>query len=113
MLEEIKKYKLVSGLLAASAIFVVAGFIWAMVAPQKANGPLILHFDELRGITAVGGIGIIVFAGIFGMAVVVINGFLAMALEKRSLLFGKLTAVLTLVFAVLLFMAFAVIISVN
>jgi hypothetical protein len=47
------------------------------------------------------------------MAVVVINGFLAMALEKRSLLFGKLTAVLTLVFAVLLFMAFAVIISVN
>jgi hypothetical protein len=113
MFEEIKKYKLVSGFLAASAVFVVAGFIWAFVALQRMNGPHILHFDELRGITAVGGAGVIIFAGIFGMAVVIINGFLAMALEKRSVLFGKLTAVLTLVFAILLFIAFAAIISVN
>jgi hypothetical protein len=113
MFEQIKKHRLVSGLIAASAAFVLGGFIWAMLALEKATGPLILHFNDLAGIAAVGGIGTIVFGGVFGIVVVIVNGFIAIEFEERNPLFGKLIAILTLVFAVLLFIAFAAILSVN
>ncbi|MGB7957327.1 MAG: hypothetical protein WCF77_00585 [Minisyncoccia bacterium] len=113
MFKEIKKHKLVSGLIAASAAFVLGGFVWAMMSLEKITGPLILHFDDLAGIAAVGGIGTIMFGGVFGIVVVFINGFLAIEFEKRNPLFGKLIAILTLVFAILLFIAFAAILSVN
>jgi hypothetical protein len=113
MFEKIKKYKLVSGLLAASAVFVFAGFLRTVISLERMSGPFILHFNDLNGITAAGGMGTMIFAGLFGIAAVLINGCLAIALEDRSPFFGKLTAVLTLVFAVLLFIAFAAILSVN
>lgn len=113
MLERFKKHKLVSGLLAASAIFILAGFVWAIAVLGSTSGPLLLHFNDLQGITAASNVGIIVFMGIFGVVVLFLNGFSALELEERSPFFGKLTAVLTLVFAVLLFIAFAAIISVN
>ncbi len=114
MFKKAKKYKLVSGLLLASALLILAGFAWAMAALAGSRTPLILHFNDLQGITAFGGVGVMVFAGIFGLAVVLMNGILAFALERRNLpFFGKLTAILTLVFAVLLFIAFAAILSVN
>jgi hypothetical protein len=113
MFEQIKKHRLVSVLIAASAVFVLGGFVWALLSLEKVSGPLVLHFNDLAGIVAVGSINAIVFGGIFGIAVVFINGCLAVEFEARNPLFGKLIAVLTLVFAVLLFIAFAAILSVN
>jgi len=113
MFERFKKYKMVSGLLAASAIFVLTGFIWALAGLRTMSGPMLLHFNDLQGITATGNTSVIVFAGIFGMVVVVLNTCLAFEFEERSPFFGKLTAVLTLTFAILLFIAFAAILSVN
>jgi len=113
MLEKLKKHRLVSGLLAASAVFVLAGFIRAMTSFEKTSRPFVLHFNDLQGITSVGGIGIPVFAGVFGIAVVFLNGSLALEFEERNAFFGKLTAVITLAFAILLFIAFAAILSVN
>jgi hypothetical protein len=113
MLETIKKHKMVCGLIAASAAFVFAGFLWAIIFFGRTSGPFILHFNDLAGITMVGKMGIIVFAGIFGIAVVLLNGVLALEFDERNLFFGKLAAVLTLVFAILLFIAFAAILSVN
>jgi hypothetical protein len=113
MLEQIKKYKLVSGLLAASAIFVLAGFGWAMAMLGKITGPLVLHFNDLQGITSVGSMGVIVFGGVFGIVVVLVNSSLALEFEERNPFFGKLVAVLTLIFSILLFIAFAAILSVN
>ncbi len=114
MFQKAKKYRLVSGLLAISAFLTVAGFAWAMAVFSGSRTPLVLHFNDLQGITAFGGIGMMVFAEIFGLIVVLVNGILAFALEGRNLpFFGKLTAILTLAFAVLLFIAFAAILSVN
>jgi hypothetical protein len=113
MLEQIKKHKLASGLLLTSAAVVLAGFAWAMASLGEMPNSLVLHFNDLRGITAVGGMGVIVFGGIFGIVVVFVNGCLALELEERNPFFGTLIAVLTLVFAILLFIAFATIISVN
>jgi hypothetical protein len=113
MLEKVKKYKFVSALLSAAFLFVIGGFLWAWFSLGKTANPLIMHFDNLHGITTATGRGTILFAGIFGLAAVMVNAYLALEFEERNPLFGKLTAVLTLVLAVLLFIAFAAILSVN
>lgn len=113
MLEKIRKHKLISGLLSVSAVLVLAGFSWALISLWGIKGSLITHFNDTQGITAAGGMDTLVFAGIFGIAVVFLNGSLALEFDERSTFFGRLTAVLTLVFAILLFIAFAAILSVN
>ena len=65
------------------------------------------------GITAVGSPTNLVFVGFLGTVVVIMNFFIALELEARNRFLGKLVAALTLLFAVLLFIAFAVIINVN
>ncbi len=79
----------------------------------SAPVPLILHFNNLSGITAVGGMGSIAFMGILGVAVAVMNFAVALELYRRDRFLGKLTAAVTLAFAALLFIAFAAIISAN
>lgn len=113
MLEKIRKYKLISGSFVVSAIFVLAGFVRAMITLQKIGSPFIVHFNDMQGITSVSGIGVILFAGIFGIAVVLLNGSIALEFEEQNTFFGRLIAALTLVFAVLLFIAFTAILSVN
>lgn len=113
MFHQLSKHKLISGLLAASALFVVGGFAWALISLGRINGPFIAHFDDLFGIAPAAGRGTVIFAGIFSMVAVFVNGCLAIEFEERNALFGKLTAILTLVFAILLFIAFAAILSVN
>ncbi len=113
MIRTLKEHRITSGLLAIAAALVATGGIWAITA-LSGRGPIIVHFNDLQGITASGGLGSIYFAAITGVLAVILNGLLAFALEERGLaFFGRLTVVLTLVFAVLLFIAFTAIISVN
>lgn len=102
-----------AGLLAASAVFVLAGFIRAMVFFGGTSGPFILHFNDLEGIISTGGTGVVIFVGLFGIAMVLVNGCLAVGFADRIPFLSKLTAILTLVFAVLLFIAFTAILGVN
>lgn len=100
----------------AAIAFVLGGFVWAFFALRLAGGEtFILHFSDLNGITNVGGLGGIVFMGAFGLLVVLINFAIAreFAGRDRAGFFGKFIATLTLLFAVLLFLAFAAIINVN
>lgn len=110
----------------AAIVFVLGGWIWALVAlsfvgSRQPGVPLILHFDDLRGITVVGGLGTIIFAGIFGLVVVGMNFAIAreftlrtsVANATRSRFLGRFLAGMTLAFAILLFIAFAAIINVN
>lgn len=103
------------GILSLAALaFVLGGSLWAYFALGGAgNTPLILHFDDISGITAVGSLKNLIFVGLLGVIVVIMNFFIALELEERDRFLGKLTAALTLLFAVLLFIAFAAIINVN
>jgi len=103
----------VSGISITSIVLAVTGFIWAMVALGRAQGPFIVHFNDLQRITAIGSVGVIVFMGIFGIVAILLNGFLALEFQGRNQFLGALTAALTLAFAILLFIAFAAILSVN
>lgn len=119
MWRKIIRARAVSAISLAAMCFAAGGWIWAYVALRHAAGtagqgtPLILHFNDLSGITAVGGIGTITFMGILGVAVVTLNSLVALELSGRDRFLAKLAAVATLVFAALLFVAFAAIISVN
>ena len=98
----------------ASFLFAAGGTLWAYLALRGvANTPIILHFDDLLGITAVGGLGSVMAVGILGAVFVLINSFLAFELDLRDRFLGKFVAVLTLVFAILLFLALSAIINVN
>ncbi len=98
----------------ASLALTVSGWLWAYFTLRNiADTPLILHFDDLSGITAVGGSGTLTFMGIFGIMVVAINFLIALALDARDRVLGKLAAAVTFVFSLLLFVAFAAIVNVN
>jgi hypothetical protein len=114
MIEKVKKYRLVSLLSLASFAFAVGGFFWALGAlGGAASGPLILHFNDMQGITSIGSFGNILWMGALGIAIVVINFFIALDLEARDNVLGKIVAAMTLAMAILLFLAFAAIIKVN
>ncbi len=114
MFKKIIAHKAVTMLSLASLAFVLGGSFWAYYALRGvANAPLILHFEDLSGITAVGGLGMLVFMGIFGIVVVVMNFFIALELDARDRFLGKFASGVTLIFAILLFLAFVATINVN
>jgi hypothetical protein len=115
MFKKILSHKFVALLSLVSCLLSLGGFIWAYFALRNAasTAPLILHFNDIRGITQVGGLGLVVFVGVFGIVVAIANTFIVFAFDERDVVFGKLIAVVTLVFSVLLFVGFASIISVN
>jgi hypothetical protein len=115
MFKKILKYRAVSILSLVALLFVWGGAVWSRLVLHATSdaSPLIIHFDDLSGITLVGSPATLVFMAVFGTAVVLMNFFIALELDARDRFLGKLVAAVTLVFAALLFIGFAAIISVN
>lgn len=114
MFKKILKSRAVGIMSLAAFLLISGGSLWAYFALRGvANAPLILHFDDLSGITAVGSSTSITFMGLLGMAVVLMNFAIALELDARDRFLGKLAAAVTLVFSILLFIAFVAIINVN
>ena len=114
MIEKIKKYRLVSLFSVVSLAFAVGGFFLVFDAlGGAASGSFILHFNDMQGITSIGSFGDVLWMGVLGVVIVVINFFIALDLEARDNVLGKIVAVMTFVMAILLFLAFAAIIKVN
>jgi hypothetical protein len=114
MIKNITKYRLVSLLSLASLAFAAGGFFWALGALRDiSSGPLILHFNDMQGITSIGTFDGVILMGILGIAIIVMNFFIALGLEARDRVLGKIVAAMTLVMAILLFLAFTAIIKVN
>ncbi len=108
------RHRVVAATFFASLVFAAGGYLWAWLTLRNAgSGPLILHFDDLEGITSVGSFGALHFIGLFGIATVIVNFAIALELEERDLILGKIVAGITLLFAVLLFIAFTAIMGVN
>jgi len=108
------RHRVVALLSLVSFLLSGGGFLWAYFALRGvANAPLILHFDDIQGITSVGSMGTLIFMGILGLSIVLMNSLIAFELDVRDRFLGKLTAVVTLIFATLLFLAFSAIINVN
>jgi len=113
MVKKILKAKLLSAIFAASLGFVVGGSIWAYAMLRGVPGPIILHFNNISGISSIGSVFDLFLISITAAAMVIVNFFLALELEARDWFLGKIVAAATLVLSVLIFIAFAAIISVN
>jgi len=96
----------------ASTLLVLGGWLWAFFSLRRIDTPLIIHFSS-RGIDRIGGMGDLFVMGMFGLLIILINFMLAREAEKRDWFWGKVIAGTTLLFALLLFLAFSVIIDVN
>src|ERR1700722_12090925 len=105
MLQKLLKHRIVATLSLASLLFVLGGFSWTYFSFRAMGGPFILHFNDIAGITSVGGFNSIIFMGIFGAFVVLMNFAIALEFDAKDRFFGKFLAATTLVFAVLLFIA--------
>ena len=115
MFKEAVRHKFVVVLSFVSFLLSLGGFLWAIVVLRGASRvtPLILHFNDVQGITQTGGMDLLIFMGIVGAIITATNGLLALAFDERDAAIGKFIAILNLVFSILLFIAFASIISVN
>lgn len=113
MRRKVKKYKVTSVTFLASLILVFGGTIWAYVMLHALTQPLILHFSEYSGITKTGSIVDILGFGTFGVLLIAINFFLAINLQERERLLGKILTGATLFLAILIFITLSAIISVN
>ena len=115
--ERVLTYRVVSGVSAASAFLVAAGWAWACVALRDTSPYIIAHWNSDLDITqAVIGQDIPAFlAGIGGTGLffVLVNWLLALELERRDRFWGKLVAGATAAVAALIFIGFAAIIAVN
>ncbi len=114
MTRRIFEHKMVSGIFLAALAFAAGGFAWVVVALRSANGgAVILHFNDIDGITQVGMPGDILRVGIFTLLVVLIDFAIALELDARDRVLGKIMAAVTLVACVLLFIACTAILNVN
>lgn len=113
MIKKIARYRLVSLLSLAGFLFAAGGFVWALAELAGARGPFILHFSDMNGITSVGGLSAVAMMGVLGIVIILIDFFVAIELEERDSVLGKIVAAMALLLGVLLFLAFAAIIRVN
>ncbi len=114
MIRKIIKHKVVGGACCTAIGIVLAGLLMAYFGLWDAgNGPLIIHFNDMNGITNIGNLWDIILMGILGLIVTFINFFIAMELEERDRFLGKVVAAASVMFAVLLFISFAAILNIN
>lgn len=107
------KFRIVSGAFLASVFLIVGGWLWAFFALRKDTQPLILHFSDAVGINQIGGLGDLSAVAVFALAAVTLDFVIALELEERGAFLGKLLAVGGLFLAILIFIGFTAIISVN
>ena len=86
---------------------------WSYFSLQHIKEPLILHFTNAAGILQVGPISELMKFGVWGLVIAFVNFSLAYALAERDLFIARFIAGATFFFAILIFLGFAAIISVN
>lgn len=94
-------------------LFVVFAFLWGYVRLKDASGPIILHYDNYVGIDFIGGMSQLMWVAALSAVIVITNFFIAAELEARNKFLSRVVASITAVMAVLIFIGFAAIISVN
>jgi len=95
-----------------SLVLVITSFLNAVYQLKNITQPLIINFSDGK-INKVGNLGNIWVLGIFSLLILPIDFFLAVYLDKREKFLSKMLASAALFLAVLIFILFSVIVSVN
>lgn len=113
MLRRLAQDRFIIGCFIPAAAFVIGGAAWAYGALRSINQPLILHFNSYVGINQVGGLGELLGVATLAMVAVLLNFFLAANAREHDVFLARFISATTIVFAALIFIGFAAIISVN
>ena len=96
-----------------SLLFVGSGMLWLFIALEGAAQPLIVHFNNVDGITKIGTFVDIFWIVAVGVFIVGCNFAISFTLKKRDPFLAYLLAAVTLFLALLLFIGLAAIINAN
>ena len=113
MNELLRRYRIVTAAGAASVLLVLIAWGWAYNALRGISQPLIIHFTKATGITQIGHFSFLSGVAVASLVGICVNIALAYALEERNGFLAKFIAGATLFLAILIFVGFAAIISVN
>ncbi len=105
--------KLIFYFSASSLFLVLISFLSAVFILGRVNQVLIIHFSHLAGIDKVGGMSAVYWLGASSFLLVLVNTFLSYYLESKDDFLGKFLASANLFVAVLIFIFFFAIISIN
>ncbi len=106
------KYRLVSALCGGALFVVLLGHALVFYYLHSAGQLIVVHYTR-QGIDQFGSIWQVLSYGIVAWSIIIINFLIALELEERDWLWGKVVAGMTLGLAILLFISFQAIISVN
>ncbi len=112
-MKKILKHKIISFVFLFSFILVLGGWIKTYILLRKVSQPLIVHFNNAVGINQIGNLGDLAAVGIFGLVALALDFFVSIELDGRDPFLGKITAAAGLFLAILIFIGFSAIISVN
>jgi len=112
-MEKILKHKIVSITFLLCLILVIGGWVKTYIALRKVSQPLIVHFNNAVGINQIGNLGDLAAVGIFGLVALALDFLVSLELDERDPFLGKITAAAGLFLAILIFIGFSAIISVN
>lgn len=114
MLKKLFTFRQITALVVVAIGFILGGCSWAYATLQATGGgPFILHFNDIEGITNVGGLDTIVLMGVFGTIAALADLVIALELAERDRRLATAVAAAALVFGILLFIAFTAILKVN
>ena len=113
MIKKFVKFKAISSVFLLSFLFVIGAWLWAFFALRKISQPLIIHFNNVLGISQIGNLNDLSMVAIFGLISLILDFCITLEFEERDWFLGKLAAAFGLFFSILLFIGFAAIISVN
>lgn len=114
MIKKVLNHRAVTVVSLVSLAVALGGSMWLFFALRAIGaGPFILNFNDIQGITRIGGIGDVVTMGVVAVLIVIVNFFLALELDERDPVLGKLVSGITLAGMVLLFIGFIAILNAN
>jgi hypothetical protein len=112
MLRDFISRKALATIFFISLILILGSGIWAFYSLRDIEEPLILHYSQYS-ISQTGSIWDLLSASLFGVVVVGINFAITLKLIEKDLFLSRLIAFATLIFGILISMAFVAIIGVN
>lgn len=113
LFRRILRQRVLSAAFAVAGTLIAGGGLWAYFALREVEQVLIIHFNNYARINQIGSLLDLSIIGMWGIVMVGVNFVLALELNEKDWFWGKFLAAATLFMAVLLFIAFAAIVSVN
>lgn len=107
------KHRIVSLTFLLGFLLIIGGWLRAYFALRNVSQPLIVHFNNALGINQIGNLKDLAAAAVFGIVSLIFDFLLSLELDERDPFLGKLTAAAGLFLAILIFIGFSAIISVN